>query len=189
MFEILKNKSFRVIARRYFVLNGFDGILTVLGITAGSFSAGVMQPYVLITSGLGAAIALGISGISGAYITEKAERLRKFKDLQEAMLCEMENSVQKENVEKHSIAISLINGASPFFCASLSIVPYLMAHLGLLTMNSAYMFSAGISIALMGILGGFLGKISRENIPIYALKMIGVGLVTAALSTVLGLGA
>lgn len=189
MFESLKNRSFRVIARRYFVLNGFDGILTVLGITAGSFSAGVSNPLILITSGLGAAIALGISGISGAYITEKAERLRKFKELKEAMICDMENSIHKENVERHSIMISLINGFSPFICAFISIIPYFLVLYGIIAMNSGYYLSMSASILLMAALGGFLGKISKESIIIYALKMIGVGILTAGLSLTLGIGA
>lgn len=41
------------IAQRYVVLNGFDGILTVLGITVGAFATQVDSQAVLISSGLG----------------------------------------------------------------------------------------------------------------------------------------
>lgn len=189
MFESLRNESFWSIARRYFVVNGFDGILTVLGITAGSFSAGVSNPLVLITSGLGAGVALGVSGVSGAYITEKAERTKKFKDLQKSMLSELRGSVHRRNVDRFSLGISAVNGASPFFFALLSIIPYFLALYGWIEMGTAYCFSIGISMSLMGFLGGFLGKISKENILVYALKMVGIGVITALLCTVLGLGA
>jgi len=55
-------------------------------------------------------------------------------------------------------------------------------------MQFAYYFSAATSLLLLGLLGGFLGKISRESLIIYGLKMVGVGLLTAVLSLTLGLG-
>ncbi len=188
MLESLKSENFWKIARRYFVLNGFDGILTVLGITAGSFSTQVGNPKVLITSCLGSAIALGVSGVSGAYITEKAERLKEFKELQNIMLDDLEDSVHKKNVTQRSIAISVVNGASPFLLALFSTLPYFMALLGLLSMQYAYYFSGGIALLLLGLLGAFLGKISKENLLSYGLKMVGVGLLTAVLSLSLGIG-
>ncbi|MFB6290180.1 MAG: VIT1/CCC1 transporter family protein [Candidatus Bipolaricaulia bacterium] len=188
MFESLKGEDFWKIARRYFVLNGFDGILTVLGITAGSYSTGVGNPKVLITSSLGAAIALGVSGVSGAYITEKAERLKEFKELQSNMLSDLERSVHKKNVTQRSIAISVVNGASPFLCALLSTLPYFAALIGISTMEVAYYFSAGIALLLLGLLGAFLGKISRESLVSFGFKMVGVGVLTAVLSLTLGIG-
>jgi len=188
MLEAFADKSFKTIARRYFVLNGFDGILTVLGITAGSFSTGVSNPSILITSSLGAAIALGISGVSGAYITEKAERLKEFKHLQDKMLSEMEDSVHRENVDKRSIVISMINGASPFVCAVLPTIPYFFVRVGIIGMNLGYYLSGGLAFLLMASFGGFLGKISKESIIIYALKMVAVGTITAGLSLALGVG-
>jgi len=188
MLESLKGEDFWKIARRYFVLNGFDGILSVLGITAGSFSTQVGNPKVLITSCLGSAIALGVSGISGAYITEKAERLKEFKELQNTMLADLEDSVHKKNVTQRSIAISIVNGASPFLLALLSTLPYFVALFGLISMQYAYYFSAGIALLLLGLLGAFLGNISKENLVVYGLKMVGVGLLTAVLSLALGIG-
>jgi len=188
MLEGLKGEKFWKIARRYFVLNGFDGILTVLGITVGSFSTNVTDPKVLITSSLGAAIALGVSGVSGAYITEKAERLKEFKELQKDMLSDLDGSVHKKNVTQRSIAISVVNGASPFLCALLSTVPYFFALVGPGTMQAAYYASGSVALTLLGLLGAFLGKISRENLFIYGLKMVGVGLLTAVLSLTLGIG-
>lgn len=188
MFESLKSEDFWKIARRYFVLNGFDGILTVLGITAGSYSTQVANPKVLITSCLGSAIALGVSGVSGAYITEKAERLKEFKKLQSTMLSDLEDSVHEENVTQRSVAISIVNGASPFFLALLSTLPYFAALIDLFSMRYAYYFSGGIGLLLLGLLGAFLGSISKESLLIYGLKMVGVGLLTAILSLTLGIG-
>jgi len=176
------------IAQRYIALNGFDGILTVLGITVGAFSTQVNSPAILISSCLGTAIGLLVSGISGAYITEKAQRLRDFKELQQAMLDDLEGSVQEKDVERESVFISILNGASPFSFALIAVIPYWLAQFGLIDMiNTAYYFSMGLSGFLLAVLGGYLGKIAKESILKYALKMVAVGGVTALIMYSLGL--
>jgi len=39
------------IARRYFAMNAFDGILTIIGVLMGNFTAGVENANVVITTG------------------------------------------------------------------------------------------------------------------------------------------
>ena len=39
------------IARRYFVMNGFDGAMTIFGIALGSWIAGVQKPEVVLLAG------------------------------------------------------------------------------------------------------------------------------------------
>ncbi len=193
MLEALKNRILQgrgeSIAQRYIALNGFDGILTVLGITVGAFSTSVSSPNVLISSCVGTAVGLLVSGISGAYITEKAQRLRDFKELKSAMLSDMEGSIQEKEVESESLMISLLNGFSPFFFAMVSVIPYFLASLDIIPMvNTAYFFSMAISASTLAILGAFLGKIAKESMVIYALKMVGIGGVTALIMYSLGLG-
>ena len=62
------------IVRRYFVVNGFDGALTMLGLIMGFLVSGPASLGVIISACLGAAIALGVSGVSSAYVSEVAER-------------------------------------------------------------------------------------------------------------------
>ncbi len=104
------------------------------------------------------------------------------------MLSDLKDSVHEKNVTQRSVAISIVNGASPFLNALLSTIPYFIALIGLIDMQLAYYFSAGTSLLLLGLLGAFLGKISRESLMMYGLKMVGVGLLTAVLSLTLGLG-
>ncbi len=66
-----------LIARRYFVVNGFDGALTMLGLLMGFyFNNDSISLHMLINACMGAAIALSASGISSAYISECAEKSR-----------------------------------------------------------------------------------------------------------------
>ena len=57
------------IVRRYFVVNGFDGALTMLGLIIGFIVSTPANLSVIINVCLGAAIALGMSGLSSAYIS------------------------------------------------------------------------------------------------------------------------
>ena len=69
------------IGRRYFVINSFDGALTILGVLLGSYFAGLTNPSLIVTVGIGASVAIGVSGLWGAFLTEKAEREREIKEL------------------------------------------------------------------------------------------------------------
>lgn len=177
------------IAQRYVVLNGFDGILTVLGITVGAFATQVHSPLVVASACVGTAVGLLVSGVSGAYITEKAQRLRDFKELQAAMLQDLEGSVQEREVASESLLISVLNGLSPFSFALLAVIPYWLAQINVIEMvNTAYYWSMGISAGLLALLGGFLGRIARESIVKYAVKMLLVGGVTVVIMYFLGMG-
>ena len=74
---LLRISSTSDIARRYFVVNGFDGALTMLGMIIGFMISSSSDLTVIINTCLGAAIALGMSGLSSAYISEVAERKRE----------------------------------------------------------------------------------------------------------------
>lgn len=63
------------IARRYFAMNAFDGVLM------GNLTAGVDKPQIVVSTGLATCIAMGISGLWGAYLTEAAERKRDLVEL------------------------------------------------------------------------------------------------------------
>ncbi len=179
--------KFGKIARRYFVLNGFDGILTVLGISVGAFVARVSDPAILISSGTGTAVGLLVSGVTGAYVTEKAERTGDLKELKKSMISNMEGSVHEKNVSKQSAFIATVNGLSPLLCAFLIMIPYMLSQFGVIKMlNTAYFASMTVSGVLLVVFGSFLGNISKESKIKYSLKMLLAGLVTAILSMILG---
>ncbi|MCK5039146.1 MAG: hypothetical protein KAS16_08620, partial [Thermoplasmata archaeon] len=55
------------ISRRYFVMNAFDGALTMLGVVIGaSMTTDLVDPMFIILAGLSGSFAMCISGISGA---------------------------------------------------------------------------------------------------------------------------
>lgn len=69
------------IARRYFAMNAFDGVLTIIGVLMGNLVAGVNSAQIVLSTGLTTSVAMGISGLWGAYLTESAERKRDLGEL------------------------------------------------------------------------------------------------------------
>lgn len=113
------------IARRYFIMNFTDGLLTTLGIIIGIFTLYIRDQSlysttdILILPGIATAIAMGVSGISGSLLSEEAERAKINYDLRKAMAIyqekedfkyeesDLDNQNQiKEEILKHMIGLS-----------------------------------------------------------------------------------
>jgi len=173
------------ILRRYFVMNGFDGALTALGIILGSLIArNFASPEQLILSGIGASIAMGVSGFWIAYLTEKAERTRERKELEKSMVADLNNTrISKANFWT-SIVIGAVDGLSPFIFSLIAITPFFFVLVGL-TMQVAYIISISVITVEVIILGLFLGAVSKENKIFYAIKIIPAALLVAGLTFLL----
>ncbi len=166
------------IARRYFVMNGFDGAMTVFGIVLGSWIAGVSKPQILILASLGACLAMGLSGFFGAYMAEKAERERHLKEMEKATHNNVD-PIQYEASRFVEIYVALIDGLSPALTGIISIIPFIFASAGWMLIENAYMLSLALSLTSLFLLGIYLGKVARENGWLYGVAMLIVGAFTA----------
>lgn len=171
------------IARRYFAMNSFDGILTTLGILIGSYVGKVHEPKVVIMTSLGAAVAMGVSGFWGAYETEKAERARSLQEMERATLSSLEGTKIGAASRFATILVSLIDGISPFLAVLLVISPYLLG--GSLPEPRMYAASIAIAFVSLALLGAYLGKLSKANLLKSSLKMVLIGVVCAVISMLL----
>ncbi|MBD3389743.1 hypothetical protein GF415_02190 [Candidatus Micrarchaeota archaeon] len=167
------------LARRYFVMNTFDGTLTIFGVLLGSFLAGITSPGTIVTLGLGAGAAIFISGVWGTYLSESAERTKARRDLEQKMLKSLEKTKISEADKFATCYVSLINGLSPLFAILVILIPFFSSSAGFLDMGLAYYFSFLIWLLIFVFLGVFLGKLSKENIAISAMKTFMVGVVCA----------
>ena len=173
------------ILRRYFVMNGFDGALTALGIIIASIIIKSTEAKTLLFIGIGASISMGVSGFWIAYLTERAERTKERKELEKDMVTELNDTKFTKANFWTSLIIAAVDGISPFMFSMISISPFLFVIPGWITMTTGYI----IAISLVGveviILGVFLGAISKENKLIYALKIIPAALIVAGLTFLL----
>ncbi|MHA1966524.1 MAG: VIT1/CCC1 transporter family protein [Candidatus Hodarchaeales archaeon] len=169
------------IAKRYMVMNSFDGALTALGIIIGSFLVGVTDPRILIVAGLGASIAMGVSGGFGAYLTESAVKKEEIAKGESAMLEEFEDTVIDEAAMAASYFVAFVDGFSPFMAASISFLPFIAAFFFDIGIQFAYFFSVILTTITLFVLGAYLGKISNDNKIKYGIRMIFAGIITGIL--------
>lgn len=90
-----------IIVRRKFFNNAFDGALTIAGIVSASFIIFLSKPAqnlsstIIIITGFSTALAIGISGLWGAFLSEEAERKKKMIDLKKEMVIFEEEEEEK----------------------------------------------------------------------------------------------
>ncbi|SIS68151.1 hypothetical protein [Neptunomonas antarctica] len=157
LLEITRSQG---IARRYFVVNGFDGALTMLGLILGfNFSASTPLP-IIINACLGAAIALGVSGISSAYVSELAERRRELLKLEEAMLKDLQASAHSQAARWVPIIIAVVNGSAPLLISLVILSPLLITNAGIVLPIPPLYLAVILALIIVFLLGVFLGRIS-----------------------------
>ena len=173
------------IARRYFVMNAFDGTLTIIGVLTGSYVARVESASTVISTGLATSIAMGISGLWGAYFTEAAERKRDLDELENHTLTDLSETRIGRASRVAGVIVAVVDGLAPFLSALVALLPFFFsASLGGIYLS--YYLSLGIALLSLFGLGAFLGMVSRENIVLWGLRMIGAGLLSIVLGYVLG---
>jgi predicted membrane protein (TIGR00267 family) len=169
------------IIRRYFVVNGFDGALTMLGLIMGFLVSPLVELRVVIGSCLGAAIALGVSGVSSAYISEAAERRRELLKLEDAMVSDLRESAHGQAARWVPLFIALVNGSSPLFISLLILLPLWLANAGVPLPIPPLYLAIAIAFLLIFLLGVFLGRISETHWLRSGLQTLLIAILTAAL--------
>ncbi len=174
--EYLETCRAHEIARRLFVMNAFDGALTIMGVVIGAHFSGVSDPHIIITAGFAGALAMGISGISGAYLSERAERKRDLRKLEMAMLQNLNNTYYARATEFASIIVAAVDGISPALSAAILVMPYFFVPE--ISMQWAFYASLVLGLAVLFTLGVFLARISDERPVVSGIQMIIVGIIT-----------
>ncbi len=148
------------IARRYFVVNGFDGALTMLGLLTGFYVGGQVALPVAISVCLGAAIALGMSGLTSAYISETAERKLELERLENAMIVDLGESSHGKAARLMPFLIAFINGSAPFLVALIIISPLALGHWYPQLIPQPLETATLLAFLIIFLLGVYIGRIS-----------------------------
>ncbi len=152
-----------LIARRYFVVNGFDGALTMLGLLVGFYvSNDDVVLHMVITACMSAAIALSISGISSAYISESAEKKQELKELEGAMIADLQDSAYGQAARFMPFIIAVVNGLAPLIFALIIMTPLGLAQCQPELIAYPIETSVVVAFILIFFLGVFIGNISNS---------------------------
>ena len=182
-FDELVNIS--VIARRYFAMNAFDGALTTIGVVMGNFIARVSNPTIVISTGLTTAIAMGISGLWGAYLTESAERDRELTELSEVTLREMTGTRIERASRVAVVVVAVVDGISPFLAAVIILLPFFLNAL-FPSLQVVYFTSIGLALLMLFLLGVFLGNVSGKSWLLYGIRTVLAGVFSIVIALLLG---
>jgi predicted membrane protein (TIGR00267 family) len=168
----------RGIVRRYFVVNGFDGALAMLGLLTGFYLGPAVELGVVIGACLGATVALGMSGVTSAYLSESAERRRSLSKLEQAMLTDLADSEHANEARLVPWVIALVNGAAPVAMALLIMVPLWLALLGVpLPLAPLPSAIATAFLCIFG-LGVFLGSVGGTHWLVSGAKAVLIAVAT-----------
>ena len=173
------------IARRYFAMNAFDGVLTIIGVLMGNLAAGVEQAHIVVSTGLATCVAMGISGLWGAYLTEAAERKRSLLELNRQTLSDLSQTRIGRASRAAVVIVALIDGLAPFVAALMVLTPFFVAGLWP-SILWAYYTALGLALLTLFALGAFLGHISQGNLLLYGIKTVIAGLICIFIGLILG---
>ena len=179
---LLRITSTHGIMRRYFVVNGFDGALTMLGLIIGFLVSTPADLDIIINVCLGAAIALGMSGVSSAYVSEAAERERELGQLEGAMIADLRESAHGEAARRVPLLIAVVNGLAPLVISLLILAPLWLAAVGVPLPLPPLYAAIGVALLLLFLLGVFLGRVAgiswlRSGLQILLIAVITAGLI------------
>lgn len=182
--ETLGREEVRSISRRYFISNGFDGTLTSVGITAGSFLSGVPDGLTVFKVGIGAAVGLATSGLWSVWEIERAEKLAELKELEDAMQKNLKQTALYQQKKDARVINSLMSGTGPVIGIVLPILPFLLEGV-YISMLQATIISVAIAVSLLFSFGAYMGNISKQKWYIAGLRMGLAGLVVTAINILL----
>ncbi|SEM67029.1 hypothetical protein [Nitrosomonas marina] len=167
-----------LIARRYFIVNGFDGALAMLGLLMGFHVSNQTDLTTVINVCLGAAVALGMSGITSAYISEAAEKQQELKNLEEAMLSNLSQTAHGRAARIMPLVVAATNGLTPFIIAIIIMLPLIIAHWIPGLVENPLEIATLLAFLLIFLLGVFLGRISGHLWLWSGIKTLLVALIT-----------
>ena len=182
--EYIRISEANKIARRYFIMNSFDGSVTILGVLLGVIFGGITEPTQIVGIGIATGVALMVSGFSGTIIAEEAERNKDIKELEESMLMDLKDTVYTKAARFSIIYIGFINAIAPFLSIMISLIPLILAIAGLVSVDLALPATIVVAISYMGILGILISKITGRNKIREALKLMAIGIATTIIVSI-----
>lgn len=156
-------------------LRGFiDGSLSTLGIVIGASAA---TSSIIIAAALGGTLANGISNLLSAYSAEGAEEYKELRTVEQAMVSkDMKGSRPDRQIAGRVFKMGALDGSATLIGGAIPILPYL-----LLPTFDAMLMAIGVVVTMVGVIGIYLGKLSRTNILLSGLKMAALCIVVAGL--------
>lgn len=182
--RVLKKTEVRSLARRYFIANSFDGVLTSLGVIIGAYMGGIADGMTVIGIGLGAAVGLGTSGIWSVWEIERAETARERNELETTMLTSLEDTRYDRELRSEQFVLAVAAASGPVLSIAITLIPFLLDGI-VFTMFQSVLVSIGLGMSWLGAIGAYMGHMSQQRWYVSAIRMALAAIVVALISIVL----
>jgi len=182
--EYSRITGFWKIARRALANNGFDGVLTMIGVLMGSYLGDLRDAGTVIRIGIATSVSIGISGLWGAYLSESAERKRELAELERISLTDLSKTKIGRASRTAVIVVSAVDGLSPLVSSLIVLIPLFIAPL-IGDIFISYILCMIIALLSLFGLGMFLGNISGRSLIGYGIRTTIAGLVAIAINWLL----
>ncbi|AUX08169.1 hypothetical protein AArcSl_0518 [Halalkaliarchaeum desulfuricum] len=182
--RVFKKDDVRSLARRYFIANSFDGVLTSLGVIIGAYLGGITDGLTVVGICLGAAVGLGTSGIWSVWEIERAETARERHELESTLLTSLEGTRYDRELRSEQFVLALAAATGPVLSIVFTLLPFPLEGI-VFTMFQAVLVSIGLGMLWLGAIGAYMGHISQQRWYVSAIRMALAAIVVAVISIVL----
>jgi predicted membrane protein (TIGR00267 family) len=182
--EYSRITGFWKIARRALANNGFDGVLTMIGVLMGSYLGDLRDAATIIRIGIATSVSIGVSGLWGAYLSESAERKRELTELERISLTDLSKTKIGRASRTAVIVVSAVDGLSPLISSLIVLIPLFIAP-AIGDIFISYILCIVIALLSLFGLGMFLGNISGRSLIGYGIRTTIAGLVAIAINWLL----
>ncbi len=169
---------------RYIILGMMDGVLIILSLLLASLLSPEVSSAQLIKLSLAVGVGIFMSDFLGAYYAETAEVHRKFASMERRMGVKGGYFVGTRLHESEQTSVwqgALTNSFSALLGCVIPALPLIVFHGATAVYTSIY-----IALAMLFILGAYLGRLSKENILASGLKLIIITLLIVLFNVLIG---
>ena len=151
-----------------------DGSLSTLGIIIGASAA---PQTVIVAAAVGGTVANGISNVLSAFSAEETDQYTELRKVEKAMVDRgLKDSELVRQIHKETIVAGIADGLGTLLGGALPIIPCL-----LLPFPQAMYLAIGLVVITVAVIGLYVGKLSRRNMVLSALKMAACAIGVAAM--------
>lgn len=185
LLKTVKDESVGPIIRRFFINTLFDSTFMLLGIIVGSAFAADAGLNIIMVTMLTTSLALGISTGVSVYEAESIEQERKISDLEKALFTDLKDTSIEKTAKSTIILATLINFATPLFSCAITIMPFILAAMGLLHIDIAAWISVTLALSTLFAAGVYMGRLGKTNPYIKGLRMVAFGILAFLIGVLL----
>lgn len=161
--ETLKKDSVGPIVRRFFINTLFDSTFMLLGIIVGSAFAANAGLRIIVVTMLTTSVALGISTGVSVYEAESLEQEKKIDDLEKALFTDLQDTSIQKTAKNTIILATIINFATPLLSFTVTVIPFIFAAFGLLSIEVAAWVSVTLALSTLFGAGVYMGRVGKTN--------------------------